>query len=64
MSEGLVMSLSHSMCPPADYGGQVWRIGVMGNNARPEKIALLLRALGDALIVAGYTPPTTVMSRL
>eukprot|EP00271_Cylindrocystis_brebissonii_P007419 TRINITY_DN20941_c0_g1_i1.p1 TRINITY_DN20941_c0_g1~~TRINITY_DN20941_c0_g1_i1.p1 ORF type:complete len:456 (+),score=37.97 TRINITY_DN20941_c0_g1_i1:141-1508(+) len=29
--------------------GKVWRIGVMGFNAQPAKVALLLYALGDAL---------------
>ncbi|CAI5952937.1 unnamed protein product [Closterium sp. NIES-65] len=29
--------------------GMVWRIGIMGNNARPANIALVLRALRDAL---------------
>ncbi|CAI5492897.1 unnamed protein product [Closterium sp. Naga37s-1] len=29
--------------------GMVWRIGIMGNNARPANIALVMRALKDAL---------------
>lgn len=38
--------------------GKVWRIGVMGHNARPATVALLLHALKDALISVGYTPFT------
>ena len=29
--------------------GKVWRIGLMGNNARPERVALVLDALADAI---------------
>ncbi|MGA2036198.1 MAG: alanine--glyoxylate aminotransferase family protein, partial [Acidimicrobiales bacterium] len=29
--------------------GRVWRIGCMGNSARPRNVALLLAALGDVL---------------
>ncbi|CAI7815575.1 unnamed protein product, partial [Closterium sp. NIES-53] len=36
--------------------GKVWRIGLMGNNARPANVALLLEALKDALEHAGFTP--------
>ncbi|CAI5989291.1 unnamed protein product [Closterium sp. NIES-64] len=44
--------------------GMVWRIGIMGNtarimgnNARPANIALVLRALKDALHHVGFLPP-------
>eukprot|EP00897_Mesotaenium_endlicherianum_P010655 jgi/Mesen1/9618/ME000659S08981 len=37
--------------------GKVWRIGVMGNNARPAAICLLLAALKDALQHVGHLPP-------
>ncbi|GJP40793.1 hypothetical protein CLOM_g470 [Closterium sp. NIES-68] len=36
--------------------GKVWRIGLMGNNARPANVALLLEALKDALDHVGFTP--------
>ena len=29
--------------------GKIWRVGVMGFNARPENVSMLLRALGEAL---------------
>ena len=29
--------------------GKIWRIGVMGYNATPENVKLLLRAMKDAL---------------
>ena len=29
--------------------GKIWRVGVMGYNARPENVAMLLRALAEAL---------------
>ena len=31
------------------YAGKVWRIGCMGNTARPRNVALLLSALGEVL---------------
>ena len=31
------------------YAGSVWRIGLMGHNARPDAVALVLAALADAL---------------
>jgi alanine-glyoxylate transaminase/serine-glyoxylate transaminase/serine-pyruvate transaminase len=31
----------------------VWRIGLMGHNARPDAVALVLAALEDALKQAG-----------
>ncbi|GJP60456.1 hypothetical protein CLOP_g17674 [Closterium sp. NIES-67] len=37
--------------------GMVWRIGIMGNNARDANIALVLRALKDALHHVGFLPP-------
>ncbi len=30
--------------------GKVWRLGLMGENARPERVDLLLEALNDALV--------------
>lgn len=35
------------------YASSVWRIGLMGHNARPESVLLVLAALKDALEVAG-----------
>jgi len=32
-----------------DLAGKVWRVGLMGYNARPESVAVLLRALADVL---------------
>lgn len=34
--------------------GKVWRVGLMGNNARPGNVALLLVALKEALQHAGW----------
>ena len=31
------------------YAASVWRIGLMGHNARPDRVALILAALKDAL---------------
>jgi len=35
------------------YTSTVWRIGLMGHNARPDRVALILAALKDALDHAG-----------
>jgi alanine-glyoxylate transaminase/serine-glyoxylate transaminase/serine-pyruvate transaminase len=35
------------------YAATVWRIGLMGHNARPDAVALVLAALDDALRQAG-----------
>jgi alanine-glyoxylate transaminase/serine-glyoxylate transaminase/serine-pyruvate transaminase len=35
------------------YASTVWRIGLMGRNARPEAVLLVLAALADALAQAG-----------
>ena len=35
------------------YASSVWRIGLMGHNARPDAALLALAALGDALAVVG-----------
>ena len=32
-----------------DLGGKVWRVGLMGYNARPEMVTVLLRALSEVL---------------
>jgi len=32
-----------------DLAGKVWRVGLMGYNARPETVAVLLRALAEVL---------------
>lgn len=32
-----------------ELAGQVWRIGLMGHNSRPERVDLLLQALGEVL---------------
>ena len=31
------------------FAATVWRIGLMGHNARPDRVALVLAALRDAL---------------
>jgi alanine-glyoxylate transaminase/serine-glyoxylate transaminase/serine-pyruvate transaminase len=36
-----------------EYAATVWRIGLMGHNARPDAVALVLAALEDALKQAG-----------
>ncbi|KAF6029417.1 AGXT [Bugula neritina] len=36
--------------------GQIWRIGLMGYNARPDAVDTLLRAFKEALEAHGYTP--------
>jgi alanine-glyoxylate transaminase / serine-glyoxylate transaminase / serine-pyruvate transaminase len=36
-----------------DYASTVWRIGLMGHNARPDAALLALAALQDALAQAG-----------
>ena len=41
-----INSLLHRLGPTA---GKVWRIGVMGQNARIEKVERVLVALKDAL---------------
>ncbi len=33
------------------YASSVWRIGLMGHNARPDRVALVLAALQDALAI-------------
>jgi alanine-glyoxylate transaminase/serine-glyoxylate transaminase/serine-pyruvate transaminase len=35
------------------YASTVWRIGLMGHNARPDAALLVLAALKDALAIAG-----------
>ena len=37
--------------------GKVWRIGIMGDNARPGNVALVLAALEDALTHLGWLKP-------
>ena len=32
-----------------DLAGKVWRVGLMGYNARPETVAVLLRALSEVV---------------
>ena len=32
-----------------EYAATVWRIGLMGHNARPDAVVLVLAALKDAL---------------
>lgn len=39
--------------------GKVWRIGVMGYNATPSNIAVVLAAFKDGLQAQGYTVPST-----
>ena len=41
-----INSFLHRLGPTA---GKVWRIGVMGQNARIEKVEIVLGALKDAL---------------
>ena len=36
-----------------EYASTVWRIGLMGHNARPDAALLVLAALEDALKAAG-----------
>lgn len=36
--------------------GKVWRIGTMGENARPEKVKMVLGVLREALIKNGFKP--------
>ena len=36
------------------YAGTVWRIGLMGHNARPDSVLLVLAALDDALAAVGW----------
>jgi len=36
--------------------GRVWRIGMMGHNARPANVELVLAAMRDALTYVGYLP--------
>src|SRR6478672_10692471 len=36
-----------------EFASTVWRIGLMGHNARPDRVALVLAALKDALAHAG-----------
>ena len=36
--------------------GKVWRIGVMGHNARPGNVELVLAAMRDALNHVGWRP--------
>lgn len=38
-----------------ELAGKVWRIGLMGENARPARVELLLKALRGALSAAGAT---------
>lgn len=35
------------------FAGSVWRIGLMGHNARPDAALLVLAALEDAIKAAG-----------
>ena len=34
--------------------GKVWRVGIMGHNARPGTVALVLHAMEDALAHVGW----------
>jgi len=36
-----------------EFASTVWRIGLMGHNARPDAALLVLAALEDALALAG-----------
>jgi alanine-glyoxylate transaminase/serine-glyoxylate transaminase/serine-pyruvate transaminase len=38
------------------YAATVWRIGLMGHNARPDAALLVLAALADALAEVGWKP--------
>lgn len=40
------MEIAGGLGPSA---GKVWRIGLMGQNAYPEKVALVLKALAEAI---------------
>jgi len=37
-----------------DLSGDLWRIGCMGHSARPQNVAALLDAMGEALAAQGY----------
>ncbi len=39
-----------------EFASTVWRIGLMGHNARPDAALLALAALDDALREAGWKP--------
>jgi aspartate aminotransferase-like enzyme len=40
---------------------QVWRVGIMGFNAQPRNIELLLAALKDALTHVGFSKAEKVL---
>jgi alanine-glyoxylate transaminase/serine-glyoxylate transaminase/serine-pyruvate transaminase len=42
-----------------DFGGRMWRIGVMGHSAQRSNVMLLLTALEHVLRRQGYTPPSS-----
>ena len=47
------MEISGGLGPTAN---KVFRIGLMGQNATPEKVDLVLKVLKEALESAGYKP--------